>query len=494
MDLTVPRMSERPIEVGRRLKADPRRVIAKLFAPGEESSDSQSRVHLIVDRVQGLSDEQVETEIHAVLAGFGHRHRDFEAVLLRHAAVVSRQLEQTRQLSRQRHLLVGAYLTHEFSVEGAALCNPSMVRHPDQSGVPVGRTRFLMSVRAIGEGHLSSVEFRTGMVWPGGLTVDDPGSHLTMGARNNAGTDKTMLANRLPDFEVDPVTAAQILAEMPDLVTEDALRHAISDLHPHVLARQTVQRAVHWLSYIASCQYELTFPADVPVGEQLIWPSSAAESHGIEDVRLVRFVDDDGSAVYHGTYTAYDGDHIAPHLLTTNDFQTYRIEAHAGPAARNKGMALFPRRIAGAYYALSRWDRENLSVATSGDGRTWRRGPVVRHAIDPWEFIQVGNCGSPIETEAGWLVLTHGVGPMRTYHLGAILLDLEQPHRVLAETATPLLAPPTEDRDGYVPNVVYSCGALLHDGTLTIPYGINDSSIGFAQMQLTHLLEGMRPT
>jgi predicted GH43/DUF377 family glycosyl hydrolase len=484
-------VSVHPVKVGPRLRADPRRVIAKLFVPREESSDSQSRVHLILDRVRGLTEEQVEAELDAVRASFGHRHPDFEGILLSHATLVSAQLSQTKQLSHTRQLLVGAYLTHEFSVEGAALCNPSMVKHPDQSGVPAGHTRFLMSVRAIGEGHISSVEFRTGTVTPGGITVDDPGVHLTMGTRISRGSDKTLIANRLRDVGVDPVTIRQVLSELPDVVTHETLQLANSNLHPHVLARQTVQQAMRWLNDITSSQYDLVFPSGVPVSQHLIWPSSGAESHGIEDVRMVRFVDDDGTVVYHGTYTAYDGDHITPHLLTTKDFHTYQLGAHAGPAARNKGMALFPRRIDGKYLALSRWDRENISLATSTDGRLWDRGPTLRHTIDT-EFIKVGNCGSPIETEAGWLVLTHGVGPMRTYCLGAILLDLRKPDHVLAETAVPLLAPGADDRDGYVPNVVYSCGALLHDGTLTIPYGINDSSIGFGQMSLAHLLQAMR--
>lgn len=485
-------MSARLVTVGPRLRADPRRVIAKLFVPGEESSDSQSRVHLVVDRVRGLGEDQVEAELDAVRSGFSHRHRDLEGTLAHHAALASAHLPQAQQMSRRRHLLVGAYLTHEFSVEGAALCNPSMVEHPDQSGVPAGCIRFVMSVRAIGEGHLSSVEFRTGTASPDGIAVDDPGSHLTIGVHTSRGSDKAWMAYRLRDVGVDAVTTGQILANLPDVITAEALQQANSHLHPHLQARQSIQQAMQWLDYIALGQYDLAFPAGTPIGEQLIWPNSAAERHGIEDVRLVRFIDDDGVAVYHGTYTAYDGDHVAPHLLSTRDFQTYRIGSQAGPAARNKGMALFPRRISGRYYSLSRWDRENVSLATSTDGLLWERGPVVRQTIDTWEFVQVGNCGSPIETEAGWLVLTHGVGPMRNYCLGAILLDLNEPDRVLAETASPLLAPDGDDRDGYVPNVVYSCGALLHDDTLTIPYGVNDSSIGFGQVKLSDLLATMR--
>jgi len=485
-------MNARPVRLGPRLQADPRRVIAKLYVPGEEASDSESRVHLIVDRVRDLTVEQVKIEFDAIRDRFSHRHRDFEAILERHAALVSASLHQTQQFSRERRLLVGAYLTHEFSVEGAALCNPSMVLHPDQSGVPVGQTRFMMSARAIGEGHLSSVEFRTGIVWSGGIRIDDPGSYLSMGTRISRDSDKAMMASRLNDLGVDPATVSQVLSELPDVFTEAVLRRTMADIHPHLLARQAVQRAVQWVGYVATSQYDLSFPDSIPISEQLIWPSGAAESHGMEDVRLVRFVDDDGTIVYHGTYTAFDGDHVAPHLLTTHDFQNYRVGPLAGPAARNKGMALFPRRVGGRYLALSRWDRENISLATSLDGRLWQCGPIVRSTVDPWEFIQVGNCGSPIETEAGWLVLTHGVGPLRTYGIGAILLDLDEPDRVLAETASPLLEADAQERDGYVPNVVYSCGALLHGDTLTIPYGISDAAIGFAQIDLATALKQMR--
>ncbi|WP_117209145.1 glycoside hydrolase family 130 protein [Allorhizocola rhizosphaerae] len=485
-------MNDCLLRLAPRLRADPRRVIAKLFVPGEEASDSQSRVYQIVERVRKLTEEQVSAGLDAVRVGFVSRHRDFEDILERHASLVSARLHETQQFSRQRRLLLGAYLTHEFSVEAAALCNPSMVEHPDQSGVPEGKTRFLMSVRAIGEGHLSSVEFRTGIVWPGGIVVDDPGRFLSTAARTTRDLEKTLIVNRLDDLGVDPATAGQVLSELPDVFTEEMLRRAMAQLHPHLLARQAVQKAVQWVGYVVSSQYDLAFPEGTPVGEQLIWPSGAAESHGMEDVRLVRFAGDDGAFLYHGTYTAYDSDHVAPHLLTTQDFRTYRIGPLAGPAARNKGMALFPRRVGGKYLALSRWDRENISLSASSDAVYWERGPILRSTIDPWEFIQVGNCGSPIETEAGWLVLTHGVGPMRTYSIGAILLDLDEPHRVLAETASPLLAPDAQERDGYVPNVVYSCGSLLSDDVLTIPYGISDAAIGFAQIGLATILERMR--
>ncbi|MEV6970367.1 glycoside hydrolase family 130 protein [Hamadaea sp. NPDC051192] len=467
-------------------------MIAKQFVPGEEASDSQSRVHLVIDRVREMTDGAVAAGLAAVRSGFADRHRDLDAILERHVSLVSARLHDTGQFSRDRRLLLGAYLTHEFSVEGAALCSPSMVRHPDQTGLRESQARFVLSVRAIGEGHLSSIEFRTGIVWSGGIALDDPGTHLTMGIRTGRDTFKAMMFDHLNDLDVDPTTASQVLSELPAAFSEDALGQAMAALHPHLLARHSVQQAARHARGIASCRYRVSFPPWTPLGEQLIWPHSAAERHGMEDLRLVRFAEGDAPAIYHGTYTAYDGDHVTPHRLTTRDFQSYDIGPLAGPAARNKGLALFPRRVGGRHLALSRWDRESLSLATSADGHFWKRGPVVRPAADPWEFVQVGNCGSPIETHAGWLVLTHGVGPMRTYGIGAILLDLDEPEHVLAETAEPLLLPTMQERDGYVPNVVYSCGGLLHDGTLTIPYGISDTAVAFAQVELGTLLAQMR--
>jgi predicted GH43/DUF377 family glycosyl hydrolase len=478
--------------VGPRLRPDPRRLIAKLFVAGEESPDSESRVHLVVARIAGLSDDSVAEELSSLLRAFDGRHRDLEGVLRRHASLVSSRLHPIDQFSDDRMLLLGAYLTHEYSVEAAALCNPSMVEHPDQTGVPVGTTRFLMSVRAIGEGHLSSVEFRTGYCTAGLVTVDDPGRYLSLGARSSAVYEKSAFIEHLADLGVDRETSRQMMSEVPDAFQEEDLRHALAGLHEHLLGRQSVQHAIQFAGHILANNYELTFPGDLPLSEQLLWPSGTAESHGMEDVRLVRFYDDDGTSSYHGTYTAYDGAHIAPHLLTTQDFRRYQANQMAGPAAQNKGMALFPRRIAGQYYALSRWDRENISLATSPDGLRWERGPVLRSTVEPWEFIQVGNCGSPVETEAGWLVLTHGVGAMRTYSIGAMLLDREDPSVVLAETAQPLLTPESDERDGYVPNVVYSCGAMLHDDTLTIPYGISDTAIGFAQLSVSDLIAELR--
>ncbi|WP_027344890.1 glycoside hydrolase family 130 protein [Hamadaea tsunoensis] len=485
-------MSGNPVRVGPRLAADPRRVIAKLFAPGEEASDSQSRVHLVVDRVRALTEDEVATGLNRVRDGFASRHRDLDALLERHAATVSPRLHDTDQFSRERRLLVGAYLTHEYSVEGAALCNPSMVRHPDQAGVPAGRTRFVMSVRGIGEGHLSSIGFRTGTVWAGGVDVDDPGHHLTTGTRTSRDTVKQTMVHHLAGLGVDAITAGQILSELPGSFTDETLRYALSNLHPHLLDRPGIQQAARIAADISTSRYAVTFAAGTPPGEQLIWPQAPAERHGMEDLRLVRFSAPRSADVYLGTYTAYDGDHVTPHLLSTRGFQTYDMSPLAGPAARDKGMALFPRPVGGAYLALSRWDRENLSLATSTDGTFWERGPVIWPALEPWAFVQVGNCGSPIETEEGWLVLIHGVGPMRTYGIGAILLDLERPDRVLAAASEPLLLPAADERDGYVPNVVYSCGGLLHDGTLTIPYGLSDGAVGFAQAELAALIAGLR--
>jgi predicted GH43/DUF377 family glycosyl hydrolase len=244
---------------------------------------------------------------------------------------------------------------------------------------------------------------------------------------------------------------------------------------------------------VAASNYDTIFPEDSAIGERVLWPMGPTETHGMEDARFVRFVDDDGSVTYYGTYTAFDGVHVAPQLLETTDFRAFRITQLTGLAARNKGMALFPRRIGGRYVALSRWDRENNAIAFSDDCRAWGGPATLQSPEQPWELLQVGNCGSPLETTEGWLVLTHGVGPMRVYSIGAVLLDLDDPTRVVARLPEPLMVPDASEREGYVPNVLYSCGALLHGDTVVLPYGIGDAAIGVAVIRLPDLLDRLRP-
>jgi predicted GH43/DUF377 family glycosyl hydrolase len=479
---------------GPRLAADPSRVITRLFVPGEELPDSTSRGYTVIDRVLSLGDDEVAASLADIDDRFGDRHRNFHATLREHFLVAAHGRHDLGRLTETQRLLIGAYFTMEYAVESAAFFNPSMVIHPDQSGLAPDHVRFVMSARSVGEGHLSSVEFRTGVIGPGPmLCIDPPGTVLIAGTGRSGTYHLDAVRGQLADLGADPDAVQQMLRGLPAQFGDDQLRRALAEQHPHLHGRHAGQLLTEQINQVVAGEYEMTFPADTAIGERLLWPYSAAERNGIEDVRLVRFVDDAGAITYRGTYTAYDGSHIAPKLMTTNDFSTFAIGGLAGPAARNKGMALFPRLVGGRHLALSRWDRENVSLSTSTDGHSWERAGTVYAPRDGWELVQVGNCGSPIETDAGWLVITHGVGAMRTYSIGAFLLDLDDPRQCVAALRGPLLSAEPDERDGYVPNVVYSGGALRHGDSLTIPYGISDTAIGFAHVSLGALLERMRP-
>lgn len=487
-------MDEPPLAVpiGPRLYPDAARVITRLFVPGEELPEGTSRGRAVIDRVLGLDQHEVAAALADITARFTTRHRDFPGIVRENFAVATHGRTDLAGLGEDRRTLIGAYFTMEYAVEAAAVCNPSMVAHPDQSGMSPGEVRFVMSVRAVGEGHRSSVEFRTGVVGPARtLTLDPPSPVLVVGTRRPATYERAVLLARLADLGADAETVDRVVGGLPARFDATVLRNAIRALHPQLSNRLAGHHAVEQIERVAADEYEVSFPPDTSIGERLLWPDGASERTGMEDVRLVRFTGDDGRVTCHGTYTAFDGEHIAPRLLTTDDFATFTSGQLAGPAARDKGMALFPRTVGGRYLALSRWDRENISLATSVDGRIWHPAGTVSPPREAWQLVQTGNCGSPIETDAGWLVLTHGVGPMRTYRIGAMLLDRTDPVRVLAVLREPLLSAGASERDGYVPNVVYSCGALRHGDALVIPYGISDSTIGFARVDLPELLRRM---
>ncbi|WP_394619987.1 glycoside hydrolase family 130 protein [Lentzea sp. JNUCC 0626] len=484
----IPRVTRDPL----RLRPDPRRVITKLFVPGEEVPEHESRAAGVIRRVMALDEDTVLAALERTVRLFAGRHRDVRVTFADNFASVSHRLAADADLSESRRLLIGAYFTHEYAVEGAALCNPSVVAHPDQAGTAPGELRFVLSVRGIGEGHVSSVGFRTGLAGPGAaLTVDPQPSIISTGARTEAVYEKSLFLGTLAERGHDDEVSAVLTRWLPSRFTGAELDELLAGLHPKLVARQAAHRTIELIRWIAACNYTTEFPDDSVVSGRVLWPSGPSERHGMEDARFVRFTDDDGEQTYYATYTAYDGVDVAPQLLQTNDFRTFRVTQTTGSAARNKGMALFPRRIGGRFVALSRGDGESTAVTTSGDIRTWDEArPVARPARD-WELVQVGNCGSPIETPEGWLVLTHGVGPMRLYSMGAMLLDLDEPHRVLASLPEPLLTPSSAERDGYVPNVVYSCGGLLHDDTLVIPYGASDATIGLATAPIGDLLAAM---
>ena len=375
-------------------------------------------------------------------------------------------------------------------MEAAAICNPSIVLAPDQDGVAPGQARFVMSLRGIGEGHVSCIEFRTGLVGADGeVELDDPGAYLVPGRPVAPAYERDLFRGKLAETGHHGESASFVLDSLPARFTPDQLDLALADLEAQIVTHSSVRTTIDQFRSIAFANYDTEFPADSTIAERVLLPMGPAESHGMEDARFVRFVDDDGSVTYYATYTAFDGVHVAPQLLETADFRRFRITQLTGSAARNKGLALFPRRIGGHYFALSRWDRERNSLAVSADCRSWAPATTLQSPDRPWELLQLGNCGSPIETSEGWLVLTHGVGPMRVYSIGALLLDLDDPARMVARLSVPLMVPEENERDGYVPNVVYSCGALLHADSLVIPYGISDASIGIAVVDLSELLD-----
>ena len=484
--------SELAVRTVHRLSPNPRRVITKLFVPGEETPRSRSRARAVIARILALNEAEVTALADAVIADFRGRHRDLTDTFSKHFAVVAHEIPGRRRLSAERRMLIGAYFTHEYAPEAAALFNPSMAAHPDQSGLAEGQLRFVMTVRCVGEGHLSSIGFRTGVLGPGdALAVDEPDPFLVTGVSRPAMYELRLFLSRLADLGDDADTAHLLLGRLPEAFNESQLADALGGIHEHTANRERVQHAIEHVHQVAAATYELGFPPETGLTERLLWPTAPVESHGMEDARLVRFEEDDDTVTYYATYTAFDGTRVAPHLLATKDFQQFHVSPMAGRAAQSKGLALFPRRIGGRYFALSRWDRESIALVDSDDCRIWAEPTTLHKPQHGWELIQIGNCGSPIETSAGWLVLTHGVGPMRAYALGAMLLDLADPSTVLATLPEPLLSANADERDGYVPNALYSCGPLLHDDVLTIPYGISDGAIGFAQVRLPQLLNRM---
>jgi predicted GH43/DUF377 family glycosyl hydrolase len=476
------------------IPADQSRVVTRLFVPGHEGFDQQeSRSSAVLRRVLELSDDEVQRSYDDVVDRFEGRHHGLTETFLRHAHELSDRLDPECQLSPTRLLLLGATFTSEYAIEGAALCNPSMVMHPDQTGVTAGGGRFVMSVRAIGEGHNSSIGFRTGTITSSGaVDLDAAPTFATTGRRHEATFEAEVFKAELRRLRGGGDDADYVLDFLGPRFTEAEMEQRLSILEDHMATRRQAKRTVGLMRRIAERSYSVRFEENTPLSEHVLMPAMSAESKGMEDARFVRFVDDDGSATYYASYTAYNGTDIGQQLLETKDFVHFSSSPMVGAATANKGLALFPRRIGGRFAALSRSDRESNTIAFSENPRRWEEGLACQTPTESWEVVQLGNCGSPIETEAGWLVLTHGVGPMRTYNIGSILLDLEDPTRVIGRLREPLLSPAHDQQNGYVPNVVYSCGALLCADNLVIPYGIGDSAIGVATVSLKELLASLK--
>jgi predicted GH43/DUF377 family glycosyl hydrolase len=458
--------------IGPALAPDRSRVLLRPFRP---TTDDISR-H-VVARVMELSEEEVVKLLHQVLGEFSDRHERVEEFFLKRFMQVKIHLEPADQPppSPERQMLIGAFFTHEYSPESAALFNPSIVPHPDQTGVPKGALRFILSLRATGEGHISSITFRQGNISAHNrITLMPPVPFVTepeAGVQNEF--CKRVLAQVHDDFTLKELHAVLAASGLTD--TSDA----------------TAAWAARGILLLAESNYEVDFAPDSKVSQRVLFPSAPSQSNGIEDARFVRFQKDDGTFTHYATYTAYDGKITLPQLLETPDFVHFKFSTLNGPAVHNKGMALFPRKINGQFAMLSRQDDENILLMFSPNIHFWADPKILLAPAQPWEFIKLGNCGSPIETEAGWLVLTHGVGAMRKYCLGAFLLDLNDPTRLIGRLREPLLCPNEAEREGYVPNVVYTCGALLHGRELIIPYAMSDSATSFATASLDELLAAM---
>ncbi len=471
------------------LLSDDRRVIVRPFAVGGEH-----RIRSVIDRVALLKEPEVTRLLSEVLRDFSQRHRDLEGSFEEHFTELAAPLiDDPADLSIERRLLIGSYLTMEYAIEGAALFNPSIVPHPDQSGLSAGTLRFIMSLRATGDGHVSSVAFRTGLVTPEGTIKLHPVSRYVEAARKvrDRTYHKHTFFLKLIEMGAYSDFAQVVLDRLDDEFKYTELTSTIDQAPTDGFDPAAVQYTGEHMRWLARSNYHLTFPDDCDVSEVVIYPVTENESRGIEDARFVRFVDDTGAATYYGTYTAYNGYDILPQLLETTDFHRFRITTLNGCYAQNKGAALFPRKIDDLYMMVSRIDGENLYLMWSSNISFWNEGKLLQVPTFPWEFVQIGNCGSPIETEAGWLLLTHGVGPMRQYCIGAMLLDRDDPGEVIAQTSEPLLIPNKTEREGYVPNVVYTCGALIHADQLILPYAMSDSATTFATIPIDALLNHM---
>ena len=417
------------------LRPDPARVVVRPFKPATEPRDlnptDKTRANHIVDRVLQLEPEAAARQLTEVLENFEGRHRNLLEIFEARAAEMEEALQPHVALNKTRRCLIGAYFLHEYSFEASALFNPSIVRNPDQTGAPENGCRFILSLRAVGEGHISSLTFRSGTIHADGSVAIDPTVRL-------ASVPKVQKI--IPGFNGDSV--------------------------------------------------DVTFRPDEELSERVIFPVTDAQSNGIEDARFVEF-DDGAHKTFYATYTAYSGTAIRSELLETKDFRSFRMTPLGGSAARNKGMALFPRKIDGRYAMIGRQDNENLYLIYSDDLHTWNGGQCILQPEHPWEFFQIGTCGSPIELDDCWLLLTHGVGPVRKYSIGAVLLDKKDPSKVLARSREPLVRPEPTEREGYVPNVVYTCGAMRHRDQIILPYAISDTFSNFATIEIAALMRAV---
>lgn len=468
------------------LVGDARRSIMLPFNMGGHH-DLQS----VIAYVEGLSDREVAVTLGSLVAEFRNRHSRFEERLEERYETAARIAGPHDSLSRERRLLIGAYFTMEYSIEAAALFNPSIVAHPEQRGAPRGGLRFVMSLRAVGEGHISTTVFETGTISALGIFRLDLLTGKTASPRlvPDARYRKDLLRRKLCEMGIACEMADLIFARLPERFTHAELDAATGAARAELGEDPWLSNSISLLEWLVRANYRLELSDGDDVADLVLFPRSDTESRGIEDMRLVRFVDDDGTATWFGTYTAFNGQSILPMLMETPDFRSFCMHTLNGACIQNKGMALFPRRIDGHYAMCSRIDGRNLYLMYSDLVHFWETATILARPKYPWEWRLIGNCGSPQETPEGWLLITHGVGPMRRYSIGAMLLDLKDPLRIRGRLKEPLIAAAEQGSQGYVPNVVYSCGSLIHRDRLFLPYAVSDSSTRIAIVHLSELID-----
>jgi predicted GH43/DUF377 family glycosyl hydrolase len=495
-------MSEFPLPVRRlalALNPDPRRVLLRPFMPSlvvkpQANPTPNARVSAIFARVMVLDDAAAESKLDEVLAEFDERHQSIRAIFANRYADIRPLLPVDRELAEPRCLLLGSYFINEYSLESSALFNPSIVVAPDQGGLPAGSVRAIISLRATGEGHISSVTFRSVVISSDGEVQLDTVSRYVQQAQPHATAlyDLKIFQRKLFETGIDHESLQTVTRDLPEQFPMTELVAGIRQ-QLNYPSGSAVRHACERALFLAQANYTVCFAEGLDISEKVLFPYAPTESNGMEDARFVRFTEPDGSVFYHATYTAYDGNSVLPQMATTCDFREFSFCTLNGPAVQNKGLALFPRRIGGRYAMLGRQDSENITLMFSEHLHFWHEARVIIRPSEPWEFVQMGNCGSPIETAQGWLVLTHGVGPMRKYCIGAVLLDLENPSIIRGRMRQPLLRPLPAERDGYVPNVVYTCGALVHGENLILPYAQSDTSTRFALVKMEEILAAMEP-
>jgi predicted GH43/DUF377 family glycosyl hydrolase len=475
-----------------RFTPDSSRVVARYFMNGDQ------RTQKLVSRIMAFDERKIQLALEHTLREFASRHRNISRIFLKHCdniqGIIERMKIDYSGLSEERKMLIGSFCTMEYAIESAAFFNPSIIEDFDQLYLEKGEKRIIISFRATGEGHISSIVFRRAVLDRNNdMQVMKTGDYIDKAEISHKKFyNKERFIKKLEEMQIADKYSTSIIQDLPEQFEYDSLKHAVG----RVLGDQSIsterRMALEEMTWLADSFYEVQFKHDSDITERVLFPISDSESRGIEDARFVRFVDNDNTETIYATYTAYNGHTILPKLLSTENFYTFRVMPLHGSGALNKNLALFPKRIKGKYAMLARLDGVNNYLMYSDRPTVWNSPVIIQEPRFPWEFVQIGNCGSPLWTEEGWLVITHGVGPMRRYCLGASLLDLDDPSKEIGRLDEPLLSPREDEREGYVPNVVYSCGSIIHNNSLILPYAVSDYSSTYGVVDMAELLEELK--